>query len=88
MKITAGDILKHEKFMDVAILVMKAKIADGKLNLRAMWVNQGQNKSWFLPVPTQEIVIDINDLHLWSRCTNNNSKCVRHEKWEPIVEVA
>jgi hypothetical protein len=87
MKLTTGDIIKHEKFMDVALLIMRIKEVDGHLKFRAMWINQGQNKSWFLPAPIQEFSIDLNDLHLWSKCMNNNAKCVRHEKWEPITEV-
>lgn len=47
--IEAGDYIKHEKFMDVALHVQYAYDQGDHWLVTGIWMNQGFEKSWLIP---------------------------------------
>ena len=47
--IEAGDYIKHEKFMDVALHVEYSYDNGDHFLVTGLWMNQGFEKSWYVP---------------------------------------
>ena len=85
-----GDIIKHERFMDVAILLTAdpMPLKEGGLEIKGLWMNQAFVSSFVID-PIMEfgkarIKIKPGDVGKWFRCENPDTKCVRYEKWERL----
>lgn len=80
------DVIKHEKFMDVAFEVEYAHEMGDVVHVCGYWWNQGTDKSWLVPyrdpntnrriqytyhgVTNYAFQIKKSDLHLWSKVIN------------------
>lgn len=91
--IDTGDVIKHEKFMDVAFdIEFSFDRGDGWL-LTGYWLNQGFTKSWAVPyrdkrghVTTQTFLIKNEDLKYWSKVIlPQQDVCLRKCDWVKVV---
>lgn len=86
----SGDIIKHEKFMDVAVLLTTdpMSLKDGGYHIKGLWMNQAFTSSFIIDPIRQfgkvNIKIKEDRVSRWSICENPEAKCVRYEKWSPI----
>ena len=86
--ITPGDIIKHIKFLDVAIEVLSVgclEVGATSIQITGMYLNQGFTKSWSLG-EVAYIDISVKDLHNWSAAVNGKgSVCLRKCEWLPLA---
>lgn len=88
MNFKAGDIIKHERFSDVALLITcvghlchNAK----QLDIAGSWVNQGFTKSYFIG-ESDSFSIPIEKLSEWSYAVNGYVGAkLRECAWLPLV---
>ena len=80
-----GDIIKHRRFMDIAVWVQKPVIMtdSGKMFIRGMWINQAFVSTFPLGIK-MKYRIPPDKIHEWMICDNPHAKCVRYEKWTPL----
>ena len=81
-----NDIIKHERFMDLAFLVQKPAIISktGKLKLRGLWVNQGFVETQIIDHNRKRLTIMPDDIDKWLVCLDPHLKCVRDAKWRKL----
>jgi hypothetical protein len=71
------DVIRHPRFMDVAILVDIA-YTDGTIG--GNWVNMGYVQTYIMGKRCDGMVID----DTWFKCTNPEVKCIRYANWTKI----
>ena len=85
--INPGDVIKHEKFMDVAVYVQSVgclEIGATSIQITGMWLNQGFTKSWFIG-ESAFFSISVKDLHTWYLCVDEKKDaCLRKCEWTPL----
>ena len=74
------DIIKHERFSDVAVLIEKICKLDHKWKVKGTWINQGFVNTWSLGIKAK-FDIPKEKIAEWLLCQNPNAQCVRNEKW-------
>lgn len=88
--INPGDVIKHDKFMDVAVYVTSVgclEIGATSLQITGMWMNQGFTKSWFIG-EMANFSIDVKDLHTWSSAIDGKgSVCLRKCTWLHLARI-
>lgn len=83
-KIKPGDVIKHEKFMDVCFLVYGVSQKDDGFGIVGCWMNMGYTRSWM--IDTGEIFIKNEDIPKWAVCTDEGSKaCIRYCTWVSLA---
>jgi len=82
--IRPGDVIKHEKFMDVAIYVTGVGCLEHgatSIQIVGLWMNQGFEKSWFIGHPAN-VNLSVDKLTEWYLCVNPEAdKCLRKCEW-------
>lgn len=82
-----GKVIKHEKFLDVALLVTSVgNVAHDatEIHVSGMWMNQGFVRSWMIGA-SANLTIKIEDFPKWSYCTNEDQNpCLRKCDWAAI----
>ncbi len=86
MKLKIGDIIKHEKFMDVAVVIASdpMPLKAGGICVKGLWMNQAFVNSYIMS-KTVYLKIKEEDLTKWSKCLDPTAKCIRYETWEKIA---
>ncbi len=72
--VTAGSIIRHKRFMDVACRVLSRHSSTFKVS----WVNLGFVSSYEMGVKQ---TLKIRDLKDWQICFDRDVQCFRHAKW-------
>lgn len=91
IKLKPYDVIKHKKFMDVAIQITKPPIItkSGKLKIKGNWMNQAYVESFIIGklknFGKSELVIMPENIKDWLVCLNPHANCVRNEKWIRLV---
>ena len=77
-------IIKHEKFMDVAIEITKPIVRfPHKVIIRGVWLNQGFVDTF--PIGEKaKIDIKTEDIKNWFYCLEPNKQCIRYSKWQRV----
>lgn len=82
--IRPGDIIKHEKFMDVAVNVSFVgclEVGATSILVAGEWMNQGFEKSWNIGKMTL-FDIPVDKLTEWYLCVNPEAdECLRKCEW-------
>lgn len=83
MSFRTYDIIKHERFMDVAaeIVAIQPKLHGFAFTVK--WLNLGFTKSWYLPVKQQSIYIRHSDFKHWQVALTSPA-CLRNAEWGPL----
>lgn len=76
----AGDIIKHQNFMDVCCEVLEVQDKGSALDVHVAWINQGLARSWYVPAKSQTIQIEKDKLSEWE-VTEPAQPCYRHAQW-------
>jgi hypothetical protein len=80
--IKPGDIIKHDRFMDVAFYVSNVDpLIYNEIAITGVWLNQGFTKSWVINKTHVMLNISKDKLSEWSYCEGPYAECFRHEKW-------
>ena len=79
----SGDIIKHIKFRDTAILIKKVFRLPHKIKITGQYINQGFAKTWPLGVKAK-LSISIENLKDWAICMEPDLKCIRQAKWRSL----
>lgn len=89
----SGDIIKHIRALDIAILLTEDPVlqkGNGLLEnhyiIKGLWMNQGFDSSYMVN-PKEDygkVSTEISE-NEWLICENPKAKCVRYEKWSPIL---
>lgn len=88
--IKPGDIIKHKAFLDVAILILfSSEHPETKdLEIKGVWLNQGQKTSYVInsnKYPTGiPITLNLSTLQIknWLVCSKPEAKFIRNEEWK------
>lgn len=79
-----NSIIKHEKFMDVAIRLTRPVISSGPYYIiRGNWINQGFVNTYDIGYKAS-IKIKKEDKKDWLICLNPIAPCIRNEKWNRL----
>ena len=81
-----NDIIKHERFMDVAFEIRHIFGPYGpndKYKVKGNWLNQGFINTYSLRYQ-QTLIIYRNDFCNWLICDDPNIKCIRNSSWRKI----
>ena len=78
-----GDFIKHKKFMDVAVYVIKAYNFDHKMKIKGIWANQQFVKTNLI-VLNAHLTIKKEDLSDWYICMNPLAECIRDVEWRKL----
>lgn len=78
--IKSGMVIKHRRFMDVAIHVNKVYHFPQGCKIKGEWVNQAFEKTFFMGM-SAKVKIKKEDLKDWLVCCNTKAECIRYEKW-------
>lgn len=85
--IRPGDVIKHEKFMDVAVLVYSVGVLEvgaTSIQIYGTWMNQGYVRSWVIGDST-DFSIKVEDLSKWYLCVDEQKdQCLRKCDWIPL----
>jgi hypothetical protein len=92
----AGDVIKHKRFMDVAIMVYEVKFAAQHAVIKSgVWLSQGSGTdgtSFRLcsinetGVPPFELKISYEDLQNWEKLAESSEiKKLRSARWVPVL---
>jgi len=81
----SSSVIKHDRFMDVAIYVNKVFInyEKGYYKIKGIFINQAYVESF----PINEKIkfkIEFKDKGDWSICNNPWAKCLRDQTWRPL----
>jgi hypothetical protein len=79
-----GDIIKHDKFMDVACQILQITKLDHKYVLKVHWINQGFVDTMLMNY-TSRITIKKEHLTNWYICNQPLKKCIRYSEWRKAV---
>lgn len=89
-KLKSGDVIKHERSMDVAVYLTEEPMPtkDGGIFIKGLWMNQAFVKS-FIICPIREFGkvrhrVKPEDVSKWLYCKNPKAECVRNEEWERL----
>jgi hypothetical protein len=77
------DIIKHEKFSDVAVLVEKIFTFRKKWTVKGSWINQGFETTYPMGI-NAKFEIPLEKLSEWLICENTDAKFIRNEKWSNL----
>lgn len=78
--IKPGDVIKHEKFMDVCFLVSEVSQKEDGFRVVGSWMNMGYTKSWM--IDNGIFFIKTEDIPKWSVCIDEGSNpCLRYCTW-------
>jgi hypothetical protein len=79
-----GDIVKHERFMDVALEVLRCVEMPEYYAVNGVWVNQGFVKSY--DIGRADLVkVSKDQKEQWYRCIDRSKdQCLRKCDWEKI----
>lgn len=98
LKLKVGSLIRHEKFMDVALRIYTDPSIIGEihrgLHFHGLWVNLGFTKSFEIGY-SEELRIHLNNIGDWQVCTHPNvedeqflvrrmSRCYRNGPWIPL----
>jgi len=75
------DIIKHERFLDVAFEVTGFYEAENNLLLAGKWINQGFVESFYITGKLDAIRIKYEDLNKWLKLKDKSIKCYRNGEW-------
>ena len=80
-----GMLIKHDKSVDVCLLINSSVDDTDSISIKAEWVNLGCMTSWIIPAPHQYMTILKKDLTNWKYCTNpNDVDSLRKGNWAPL----
>lgn len=88
--IKPGDIIKHEEFTDVAIIVKYAGVVpkNGSCRIEGQWVNLGVHKSYPMHLDC-DIQVLVRDLPHWLVCDDTFvGDCLRDAEWTKIGTIS
>lgn len=81
--IKPGDVIKHEKFMDVCFMLSRVFKGKKGIKVSGVWMNMGYTRSWFIEDGSFEIKME--DLQSWLICTDEKvNPCLRYCPWEKV----
>ncbi len=86
MTLRYGNIIRHERAMDVAFEISKVTGPYGpnqKIEITGRWINMGFVESFHLHV-LQKIKLSKEELKYWQFCLEPRAKCIRYAKWHSI----
>lgn len=83
--IKQGDIIKHKAFMDVAVQIINTTTnpETQDIEVRGIWINQGQVSSFVLNQVTT-FIIKKEHLSNWLKCLKPRSSFIRNEEWKQL----
>ena len=89
-----SDVIKHEKFLDVAIFVTSLNYVYSHaehlvgFQIQGMWMNQGYDRSWFIGTENISLFISVEKLSEWSKAKESQaSTCLRSCEWLPLTQL-
>lgn len=83
-KIKPGDIIKHEKSVDVCFSVSGVSQKDDGFVVVGFWMNMGYTRSWM--IDSGHILIKYEDIPKWAVCIDAGSKpCIRYCTWVSLA---
>ena len=87
--IQPGDVIKHEKFMDVCFVVHavgQLEYGATEAHLQGWWMNQGFVKSWVIDFNTVSLTLKFDKRSEWLICTDKHADpCLRKCPWQKIA---
>ena len=84
-------ILKHEKFLDVAVYVTKHLLTEESLIIDGFWVNLGFVSSFVICKLPEPIIINLKDKNQWLYHISPSDECYRQKDgpvmWDSLSNV-
>lgn len=81
------DVIKHEKFLDVAFKVHSFKTYGNKIRVKGMWLNQGFEETFIIFDRPTTIMLTKDKLHEWLilNYEDKGLKCIRNGRWQRLT---
>lgn len=76
-------IIRHNRFMDAAILVQSEYQLPHKRVIKGRWINMGFVESYDMHVSAR---IELSTgTRNWEYCEDTKAKCIRYADWSPLA---
>lgn len=82
-----NDVIKHERFLDVAFKVHSFRIYENTVKIKGVWLNQGFTRTFVIDFTPRTLTFKKDKLSEWLilHHEDQNLECIRNARWVKVA---